>query len=93
MLASCPWTLMLARDNINDLFDHNYKEMKHEVGRRFDNLYNHITEDFVAEEKYCKDNDCVSSLLAQSTNLSSSYMMLKWFVSNLVVLGRMHGWN
>jgi hypothetical protein len=37
---------MLVRDNINDLFDQNHKEiMKRQVGRMFDKLYNQIAED------------------------------------------------
>jgi hypothetical protein len=45
-LHNVRWRLMLVRDNINDLFDQNHKEiMKRQVGRMFDKLYNQIAED------------------------------------------------
>ena len=39
-LRDIRWRLMLASDDMNDLFKHNFKDMKHRACTRFGKLYN-----------------------------------------------------
>jgi len=39
-LRDIRWKLMLVRDDMNDLFKQNCKDMKHRACTRFDRLYN-----------------------------------------------------
>lgn len=54
-LSDVHWRILLAKDNTNDLFEKNFKDIKRRSGRRLDQLYNQIAEDFKAERKYYRD--------------------------------------